>query len=69
MFSGGIEKDQKYEMGQVYNHFHNILRLFDVLPNFPFTTSEMMSNYYLQHGIYKLPHKLPNNLRLWILGN
>ena len=26
----------------IYNHFHNILRLFDVLPNFSFTTSEMM---------------------------
>ena len=47
MFSGGIEKDQKYEMGQVYNHFHNILRLFDVLPNFPFTTSGTMRDYYL----------------------
>ena len=30
-----------------YNHFHNILRLFDVLPNFPFTTSETMGDYYL----------------------
>ena len=30
-----------------YNHFHNILRFFDVLPNFPFTTSEMMGDYYL----------------------
>ena len=29
------------------NHFPNILRLVDVLPNFPFTTSEMMGNYYL----------------------
>ena len=29
------------------NLFHNILRLFDVLPNFPFTTSETMANYYL----------------------
>ena len=28
------------------NHFH-ILRLFDVLPNFPFTTSETMGDYYL----------------------
>ena len=26
----------------IYNHFHNILRLFDVLPNFPVTTSETM---------------------------
>ena len=26
------------------NHFHNILRLFDILPDFPFTTSE--TKYY-----------------------
>ena len=25
---------------ETYNDFHNILRLFDVLPSFPFTTSE-----------------------------
>ena len=31
-----------------YNHFHNILRLFDVLPNFPLTTCETMRGYYLQ---------------------
>ena len=30
----------------VYNHFHNILRLFDMLPNFPFTASETMRDYY-----------------------
>ena len=30
-----------------YNQFHNILRLFDVLPNFPFTTSQTMGDYYL----------------------
>ena len=30
------------------NHFHNILRLFDVLPNFPFTTGETIGDYYLQ---------------------
>ena len=29
------------------NHSHNILRLFDVLPNFPFTTGEAMRDYYL----------------------
>ena len=28
-----------------YNHFHNILRHFDVLSNFPFTTSETKRNY------------------------
>ena len=37
--------------GQVYCFkkfvlFHNILRLLDVFPNFPFTTSEMMCDYY-----------------------
>ena len=32
---------------KIYNRFHNILRLFDVLPSFPFTTSEMMDDYYL----------------------
>ena len=31
-----------------YNHFHKILRLFDVLPNFSYTASETMRNYYLQ---------------------
>ena len=30
-----------------HNQFHNNLRLCDVLPNFPFTTSETMANYYL----------------------
>ena len=30
----------------MYNH-HNALRLFDVLPNFPFATSETMRDYYL----------------------
>ena len=33
---------------QNYNQFHNILRLFDVLPNFPSTTSKTMGDYYLQ---------------------
>ena len=27
--------------------FHNIFRLFDVLPNLPITTSETMGDYYL----------------------
>ena len=30
-----------------YKHFHNILRLLDDLPNFPFTTSETIRYYYL----------------------
>ena len=33
----------------IYNRFHNILKLFDVLPKFSFTTcaSETMCDYYL----------------------
>ena len=30
---------------QDYNHGHNILRIFDVLPIFTFTTSEMKPDY------------------------
>ena len=31
-----------YFLNVIYNHFHNILRLFDVLPSFSVTTSETM---------------------------
>ena len=34
-------------VGGTYNHFGNILRFFDVLPNFPFATSDTMRSYYL----------------------
>ena len=50
-----------------YNHFYNILRLSDVLPNFPFTTSETMRDY--KYGMYELPNELSNDLRLRIFGN
>ena len=48
-----------------YNHFHKILRLFDVLTNFHFTTSETMRDFTYKHSIYELSHELPNDLRLW----
>ena len=44
------------------NQFNNILRLSDVLPNVPFTTSETMCSTY-KHGKYELPHEFPNDLR------
>ena len=34
-----------------YNHFCNILRRFDVLPNFPFITSGTCTNITYKHGI------------------
>ena len=45
VFCGILEK--QYVLTVIRNHFYNILRFFDVLPNFPFTTSETMRDYYL----------------------
>ena len=49
------------------------MRLFDVLPNFPFTTSERWAIITYKHGIYEFRHELPNDLRLsichWNLNN
>ena len=47
-----------------YNQFHNILRLSDVLPNFPFTTSERCAVITFKHGTHELPHEFPNDLRV-----
>ena len=38
---GAVNKDKKRTKENFAdNHFHNISRFFDVLPNFPFTTNE-----------------------------
>ena len=37
----------KKKVKRSYNNLHNILRLFDVLPIFPFTSSEKMDDNYL----------------------
>ena len=52
----------------IYNPGHNILKHFDVWQNFCVTASEIViiSN---KHGIYKLPHELPSDIRLRTLGN
>ena len=34
-------------INKAYNQFHNILIIYNVLQNFPFTTSETMDDYYL----------------------
>ena len=44
---GLLIKTKKAKENFADNPFHNIVRLFDVLPNFPFTTSETMRDYYL----------------------
>ena len=50
MNSVGIKKDElltlsRIEIYAVYNHAHNILKFFDVLPNFSFATSKMERSY------------------------
>ena len=40
-------KDIKAKQNFADNHFHNLLRLFDVSPNVPFTISETMCDNYL----------------------
>ena len=46
-----------------YNQLHNILRLFDVLPNFPFTTSETMHDYYLKTWYIRVASRVAQRLK------
>ena len=56
-----------------YNHFHNMLRLLSNVEMFyrilrlPQVKRCAIITY--KRGIYELPHELPNDLRLRILGN
>ena len=47
LLSAKSHKMQLAINGETYIHFHNILILFDVLPNLLFTTGETMRDYYL----------------------
>ena len=47
MTNSAVKKNMKSKENFAGNHVHIILGLFDVLPNFPFTTSEAMRDYYL----------------------
>ena len=47
----------------VYNHFHNISRFLDVLPNFSFTTKETMHDYYLKAGYIKVTSRVAERLK------
>ena len=43
-----VDKNIKTKENFADNHFHNILRLFVVLPTFSFATRLAMCDYYLQ---------------------
>ena len=51
------------------NQFHNILRLFDLYQIFHSSQVKRWTIITYKHGIYELPHELPHELRLRILGN
>ena len=52
------------------NSSHGVLQSRkQILAQSPFTTSERKLDYYHQNVNIKLPHELPNYLRLRILGN
>ena len=62
-------KTWKAKQNFVDNHFHNILRLLDVYQIFLSSQVKRCVIITYKHGINELPHKLPNDLRLRILGN
>ena len=55
-----------------YNHFHNILRLFDVFTNISFTASERCAVITYKHSIMRVASRVVERLKtldLWKLGN
>ena len=53
----------RFIIGVSYNRFHTISRLFDVLPNFPFTTSETMGDYYLKTWYIRVASRVAERLK------
>ena len=47
----------------LYDQFHNILRLFDVLLNFPFTTSETMGDEDLSTWYTRVASQVAERLK------
>ena len=51
------------------NHFHNLRLVIMLLQIFLAPQVKRSAIIGAKHGIYKLPHELPIDLRLRILGN
>ena len=49
-----------------YNHFRNIFRLFDVLPNFLSPQVKRHAIITCKHGMYELPEVLLNDFMMTI---
>ena len=54
---------ERFSKVATYNQFHNILRFFDILPNFRFSTSETMPDYYLQTWYMRVASRVAESLK------
>ena len=61
------DKDVKCKKNCEDKHFHNILRLFDALPNFSSTKSETMRNYYLETWYIRVASQVAEGLKTFDL--
>ena len=59
---------ERFAKVATYNQFHNILRFFDVLPNFRFSTSETMRDYYLQTCYIRVASQVGERLKTYDLS-
>ena len=59
LFTGMLSKRRSLN----HSHFHNTLRLFYVLPNFNFTESETMRDYYLQTWYIRVASQVAKRLK------
>ena len=50
------------------NHGHNIMRIFDVLPHFPFTTSERKSRLLVLNWFIRVASRVSERLKTYDLG-
>ena len=65
-----IKQKMKKEKKKVQdNHFYNNLRFLMFYQVLLFSQVQRSAIITYKHDIYKLPHELPNDLRLRILGN
>ena len=63
-----VNRNMKSKENFTHNQFHNIWSLFVVLPIFFSSQMKRWVTVTYENGIKKLPHELPNNLKLRILG-
>ena len=64
-----FKKNLSHNLSHICNQFHNILRLLMFRQTFFSPQVKRWAIVTYKHGLYELPHELPNNLRLRILEN